>query len=156
VFVHYFTHVPVHIGVVEHRLDSLRDAMEEYAGVAYREGEELRARVGPSIDGYAREVHIEIGTPEIHRTGLVYPIHWTAVGAEALFPKLSGELVLSHVGPDMTKLSLEATYEPPLGRVGRVVDRVVLGRFAESTVQNWVDNLAKAIESDESPTPSAP
>lgn len=155
-FVHYFTHIPVHIGVVEHRLDGLRDAMEEFAGVAYREGEELRAKVGPSIGGYAREVHLDIGVAEIHRTGLVYPVHWTAVGAEALFPKLSGELVLSHVGPERTKLSLEATYEPPLGPVGKVVDRVLLGRFAESTVQNWVDKLAQALEVDPAISPKEP
>jgi len=137
--------VPLHIGVVEHRIDALRDSMEEWAGVAYREGEELRAKVGPSLDGFAKEVELEIGTAEIHRSGLVYPVKWTAVGAKGLFPKLSGELVLSHVGPDRTKLSLEATYEPPLGPVGKVVDRVLLGRFAESTVQNWIDRLAEAI-----------
>ena len=89
-----------------------------------------------------------IGVAEIHRTGVVYPISWTATGAQALFPKLTGELVLSHVGPEKTKLSLEATYQPPLGHLGRVVDRVVLGRFAESTVKNWVDQLAEALISE--------
>ncbi len=151
-FVHYFTHVPLHLGVVEHRLDELRGALEGWAGVAYREGEELRAKVGPSVDGHAKEVQLVIGPAEIHRTGLVYPISWTAVGAQGLFPKLTGELVLSHVGPEQTKLSLEATYEPPLGPLGKVVDRVVLGRFAESTVKNWVDQLAEALTSGASVT----
>ena len=148
-FVHYFTHVPLHLGVVEHRLDALRDAVEDWAGVAYREGEELRAKVGPSVGGHAKEVRLVIGVAEIHRTGLVYPISWTAVGAQSLFPKLTGELVLSHLGPEQTKLSLEATYQPPLGPLGRVVDRVVLGRFAESTVKNWVDQLAEALISED-------
>ncbi|MCH8972489.1 MAG: hypothetical protein IH918_10485 [Acidobacteria bacterium] len=151
-FVHYFTYVPLHLGVVEHRLDDLRDALEDWAGVAYREGEELRAKVGPSVGGYAKEVRLVIGVAEIHRTGLVYPISWTAVGAQALFPKLTGELVLSHVGPEQTKLLLEATYQPPMGPLGRVVDRVLLGRFAESTVKNWVDQLAEALISEGSVT----
>ena len=149
-FVHYFTHVPLHLGIVQHRLDELRHALEDWAGVAYREGEELRAKVGPSVTGPAKEVKLVIGTAEIHRTGLVYPISWTAIGAQALFPKLTGELVLSHMGPEQTKLSLEATYQPPLGPLGRVVDRVVLGRFAESTVKNWVDQLAEALISESS------
>jgi hypothetical protein len=144
-FVHYFTHIPLHIGVVEQRIDELRESIEDWAGVAYREGEELRTRVGPSVDGFAKEVQLEIGTAEIHRSGLVYPISWTAIGAEALFPQLTGELIVSHLGPEMTKLSIEATYKPPLGPLGKVVDRVVLGRFAESTVQNWIDQLAEAI-----------
>ncbi len=151
-FVLYYTYVPLHLGVVEHRLDALRGALEDWAGVAYREGEELRAKVGPSVGGYAKEVRLVIGVGEIHRIGLVYPISWTAVGAQSLFPKLTGELVLSHVGPKQTKLSLEATYQPPMGPLGRVVDRVLLGRFAESTVKNWVDQLAEALISEGSVT----
>ena len=151
-FVHYFTYVPLPLVVVEHRLDALRGALEDWAGVAYREGEELRAKVGPSVGGYAKEVRLVIGVAEIHRTGLVYPISWTATGAQFLFPKLTGELVLSHVGPEKTKLLLEATYQPPMGPLGRVVDRVVLGRFAESTVKNWVDQLAEALISENSVT----
>ena len=151
-FVHYYTYVPLHLGVVEHRLDALRGALEDWAGVAYREGEELRAKVGPSVGGYAKEVRLVIGVAEIHRTGLVYPISWTAVGAQSLFPKLTGELVLSHVGPEQTRLSLEATYQPPMGPLGRVVDRIVLGRFAELTVKNWVDQLAEALISESSVT----
>ena len=147
-FVHYFTQVPLHIGVVESRIDDLREHMESWAGVAYREGEELRAKVGPSVDGYAKEIRLEIGTAEIHRTGLVYPITWTAVEAQALFPTLNGELILSHIGPERTKMAVEATYEPPLGPLGRVVDRVLLGRFAEAAVQNWVDQVADALESE--------
>ncbi len=120
--------------------------------MAYREGEELRAKVGPTVGGHAKEVRLIVGSAEIHRTGLVYPISWTAVGAQSLFPKLTGELVLSHVGPEQTRLSLEATYQPPLGPLGRVVDRVVLGRVAESTVKNWVDQLAGALNAESSVT----
>ena len=151
-FVHYYTHVPLHLGVVEHRLGELRRTLEDSAGFVYREGEELRAKVGPSVGGHAKEVKLIIGSAEIHRTGLVYPISWTATGAQALFPKLTGELVLSQMGPDLTRLSLEANYQPPMGPLGRVVDRVVLGRFAESTVKNWVDQLASALNAESSVT----
>ncbi len=147
-FIHYFTHVPVNLGVVQRRLDLTRTNLEEWADVAYREGEELRARVGPSVDGFAKEIRLEIGKAEIHRSGLVYPIKWTAIGAQALFPRLTAELILSHVGPERTKILFEGTYEPPLGAIGRMVDRVLLGRVAEATVQNWVDRLAEAVSSE--------
>ncbi len=146
-FIHYSTHVPVGLAEVEKRLDQIRAHLEEWADIAYREGEDLRSRVGP-VDGLAKSVSLEIGLAEIHRSGLVYPIKWTASGAAVLFPELNADLALSQMGSSMTSLSLDGTYEPPLGVVGRVVDRVLLGRLADATVRNWMDRLAEAVSSD--------
>lgn len=146
-FVHYSTHVSVGLPEVEKRLDSIRTQLEEWADIAYREGEELRSRVGP-VDGLAKSISLDIGVAEIHRSGLVYPIRWTAPGAGALFPELNADLALSQMGPSMTSVTLDGTYEPPLGVVGRVADRIVLGRVADATVRNWVDRLAEAVSSD--------
>lgn len=143
-FVHYSTHVPVSLPEVEKRLDQVKAHLQEWADVAYREGEELRSRVGPTPT-LARSVSLEIGLAEIHRTGLVYPIKWTAHGAGALFPELNADLALSQMGPEMTSISLDGTYEPPLGVVGRVADRMILGRLADATVRNWMDRLAEAV-----------
>lgn len=148
-FVHYYTHVPVAMDDVEARLDEVRVHLEDMADAAYRDGEDLYAKVGPSQVPYAKRVRLEIGMPELRRAGLVYPLTWTASGAKALFPKLSANLVLSHVGRERTKLTLEGTYEPPLGPVGRVVDRVLLKNVAEATVQNWVDRIADSITTRE-------
>lgn len=143
-FVHYSTHVPLGLAEVEKRLDELRSQLQEWADVAYREGEQLRSRVGP-VSGLAKSIELEIGLAEIHRSGLVYPIKWTAHGAGALFPELNADLALSQMGSTMTSLSLDGTYEPPLGLVGRVADRMILGRVAEATVRNWMDRLADAV-----------
>ncbi len=148
-FVHYFTHVPLNISEVEKRLDRVKNQLGGMADVAYREGEQLRAKVSPWVEGFAKEVEVDIGTPEIHRTGIAYPIKWTATGADVLFPRLNADLILAHVGQNMTRLSLQGTYDPPLGVVGRIADRVILGRFAEATVRNWVDRLAEALMDDE-------
>ncbi|MFQ5523120.1 MAG: hypothetical protein ACE5F5_06035 [Acidimicrobiia bacterium] len=147
-FVHYFTHIPLNISEVEKRLDRVKNRLGDMADVAYREGEQLRAKVSPWVEGFAKEVEVEIGTPEIHRTGIAYPIRWTATGADVLFPRLNADLVLAHVGQNMTRLSVQGTYDPPLGVVGRIADRVILGRFAEATVRNWVDRLAEALMDD--------
>jgi len=145
VFVQYFTHVPVDLGTVETRLDGIRSSLEEWAGVAYRDGEELRAKVGPGANGYAKTVRLDIGLPEIRPAGLVYPVTWTATGAEALFPKLSADLILAHIGSHKTKLSLQGTYQPPLGPLGKAADRILLRNVAEATVQDWVDRVAAAV-----------
>jgi hypothetical protein len=145
VFVHYFTHVPLNISEVEKRLDRVKKRLGDMADVAYREGEQLRAKVSPWVEGFAKEVEMEIGTAEIHRTGIAYPMKWTATGAEVLFPQLTADLLLAHVGQNMTRISVQGTYKPPLGVVGRIADRVILGRFAEATIRNWVDRLAEAL-----------
>ena len=144
-FVHYFTDVPVPMADVERHLDQLRSHLGSWADVAYREGEELRTRVGPTDGAFAKEVRMELGIAQIHRTGLVFPISWSATGAQVLFPKLDADLLISHVGSNQTKISLEGTYEPPLGSLGKVVDRVMLRKVADSTVKAWVDRLADAL-----------
>jgi len=147
-FVSYSTLVRTPLAVVEQRLDALHDDLDEWAGIAYHEGESLRAKVGPAGEGFAKEVRLEIGAHEIHRKGLVYPIKWVATGARTLFPTMSADLVLSHVGPTQTRIVFEGTYEPPLGPLGRVIDRVALRRVADSTVKGWVDRIALALEAE--------
>lgn len=146
-FLQYYTHVPVSLSKVEARIEDVRAHLEDWAGVAYREGEDLHATVGPGSGGYAKKVRLEIGRPEIRASGVAYRVSWTAAGAKSLFPRLTADLVLSHVGQTRTKLSLQGTYEPPLGMVGRAVDRMLLHNVAEATVQDWVDRVAAAVSS---------
>jgi hypothetical protein len=147
VFVEYSTKVDAGLAQVEKELDQIRANLQDWADIAYREGEQLRARVGPS-DSVAREVNLEIGVAEIHSSGLVYPIHWTATGATLLFPELRADLVLSKDGSTRTALTLKGTYQPPLGMLGRIADRAGLGRVAEATVRHWIDRLALALSPD--------
>ncbi len=139
----------VHSGLaeVENALDRVRASLEEWADVVYREGEQLRARVGPT-QTLARTVTLEIGVAEIHSYGLSYPIHWEATDASLLFPELSADLILSNLGRGETKLTLRGIYQPPLGALGRIADRAGLRRVAEATVRSWMDRLAAALSSE--------
>ena len=147
-FVSYSAVVRTPLPVVEQRLDALHDHLDEWAGIAYHEGESLRAKVGPAGDGLAKEVRLEIGSHEIHRKGLVYPVNWVATGARTLFPTMSADLVFSHDGPTQTRITFDGTYEPPLGPLGRVIDRIALRRVADATVKDWVDRIASALEAE--------
>jgi len=147
VFVEISSYVRAGMADVENALDRVRSDLEEWADVVYREGEQLHARVGPS-DALARTVTLEIGMAEIHSYGLSYPIHWEASDARLLFPVLAADLVLSSRGRRETKLTLRGTYQPPLGALGRIADRVVLRRVAETTVRGWMDRLAASLSSE--------
>ena len=146
-FLHHEADLPLSMPEVEHGIEALRSDLGTIANVAYRKGEELRAKVGPGTGSVAKEVRLEIGSPEIHRTGLIYPVKWSAVGSEVLFPRLTADLIVSHVGHDRTRIVLDGIYQPPLGQLGKVVDRVLLRRVAESTVKSWMDGLADSLTS---------
>lgn len=145
-FVEYSTEVTAPLGAVENNLERVRTSLEEWADIAYRDGEQLTARVGPT-ENIAHRVELEIGVGRIQRSGLVYSIHWKAMGATVLFPVLDADLVLTKLGADRTRITLRGTYKPPLGVVGRLADRAILGRVAEATVHNWVDRLAGELSS---------
>lgn len=118
--------------------------MEGMGAVAYRQGEELRARVGPG-GLLAKEVVIALGPPAMSRRGLVLPVRWRATGAEFLFPSLEGELTVQpHDGG--TVLRLRATYEPPLGTLGNLMNRALLARVARATVADWLDRMAEWLD----------
>lgn len=147
-FVQYETEVEAGLGDVENNLDRVRANLEEWADIAYRDGEKLQARVGPN-DKLARKVELDIGMAEIHSSGLVFPIHWTAVGSTLLFPELTADLILTKRGSKRTVLTLKGNYQPPLGPLGRLVDRAGLSHVAEATVRDWMDRLTDALNADE-------
>jgi hypothetical protein len=59
---------------------------------------------------------------------------------------LEGELMLASLGARLTQLSLNGRYQPPLGLVGRTIDKALLSRVAEATIKDFIDRLASAIE----------
>lgn len=116
--------------------------MEGMGEVAYRRGEELRTKVGPG-GLVAKEVVIALGPPAMSRRGVVLPVRWRATGAEALFPSLEGDLTVLPDDDDGTVLHLQATYEPPLGSLGSLMDRALLARVARATVADWLERVAE-------------
>lgn len=143
-FLEYAVDVEAGLAEVENRLHRVRSNLEEWADIAYRHGEDLSARVGPG-GPIAHRVELEIGMPEIHRTGVLFRLHWTAAGATTLFPELDADLILTKQGPESTRLLLRGTYKPPLGIFGRLADRLLLNRVAEATVRNWLDRVAAEL-----------
>lgn len=125
--------------------------VEGLGSAAYRHGEHLRSRVGP-IGPFAKEVVVAVGRPQMTREGLVLPVTWRATGAHVLFPRLEGDLLVRDRGRYRSTLRLQASYRPPFGWIGDVVDRFLLARFARLTVENWLQRLAASMAA--APPPS--
>ncbi len=146
-FARYFVEVPISPEEVERALS--RDPHVWLPGLAERanhRGDLLLAEVGfGEAVRIKRTVVVELG--ESVRTGskIVFPLRWAASGAAGLFPSLDADLEVAPLRPGRTQLAMSARYVPPLGAVGRVIDRAVLSRVAEATLKDFLDRVAEMI-----------
>lgn len=157
-FVYYFVTLAMAFGTAEERLMGATDAMGELAGAAYREGEEIRARIG--IGGerplIAKTVRLTTGSPLRSESQTTLPVIWEATGPSVLFPRMDGDLVLAPMGPELTQLAFRGSYRPPLGGVGRAIDRTMLHRVAEASVKGFLDRVARAMTTEVDLGPAVP
>ncbi|MEX1037690.1 MAG: hypothetical protein WDZ96_02390 [Acidimicrobiia bacterium] len=144
-FVEHEIGVGLPIEVVERQLVDKLTALEGFGEVVYRRGEGLRSRVGPETP-LAKEVSLKFGHPRITRSGLALPFTWQATGAQALFPRLTGELEASRTGPKSSGLKVRASYDPPFGWVGDLLDHLLLERVARLTVEDWLQRVGDSLE----------
>lgn len=148
VFVQYYGMVERPFAEVEADLVALGDGLDRSADVAYRHGEDLLARIGGS--GIAKTVLLDMGSPSRGEASTSIPLVWWATGTPSLFPTMEAELTVAPMGDDLTQVLFQGTYKPPLGAVGRVLDRAVLHRFAEMSVKDFVDRVVDLLSDDDS------
>ena len=77
-------------------------------------------------------------------TKTVVPLRWDGDRSERLFPSLDADLEIAPLSADRTQLAISARYVPPLGVVGRAIDRAMLFRVAEATLKDFLDRVARA------------
>jgi hypothetical protein len=75
----------------------------------------------------------------------VLPLRWLPTDAPGLFPALEADLEVAPLPPDRTQLAMSARYLPPLGSIGKAVDRAILYRVAEATLKDFLDRVAAAL-----------
>lgn len=146
-FARYFVELPLEQHDVERELLRKPETwLPGLAGKANYHGDTLLAEVGFGGDvRVARTVEIDFGHPVRMPSKTVLPLHWSAHGATGLFPALDADLEIAELGPGSTQLSISARYVPPLGAVGRAIDRAMLYRVAEATLKDFLDRVAKAL-----------
>ena len=147
-FVRYFVVLPLPAAQVERALlDHPPGWLAEMAGAAQQRGDELLTEVGvgPLGPRLGRRVAIELGAPVRVPSMTSLTLTWGPIGLEGLLPRLDADIELGSLGEDRTQLAISARYRPPLGGVGRAVDRVLLHRVAEATLKDFLDRLGQAI-----------
>ena len=147
-FIRYFVDVEVPFDEVEVRL--LNEPGRWIPGLATKASdlsEALLAEVGFGGDHtrVEKQVVIELKQPIAFPTRLLLPMEWRPSSAQSLFPVLDADIEIAPLGPNRTHLSISARYDPPLGFVGRALDRALLHRVAEATVKDFLDRTAEAL-----------
>ena len=127
--------------------------LPDLAECADQRGQRLLTEVGFPMDGHriVKKVSIAMGDPVRAATRTWIPISWQATGPGGLFPVLDGDLEIASLGAQRTQLAFSARYRPPLGLIGRTVDRALLSRVAEATIKDFVDRIAERLNAQMAP-----
>jgi hypothetical protein len=92
-----------------------------------------------------KTVTVHVGQPIARGEVTVVPLTWQATNAPGLFPVLSADLEVAALGEDLTQLTLQGRYDPPLGAVGQRIDRLLMHRVAEASVRSFLGHLAERL-----------
>jgi hypothetical protein len=148
-FLRYFVELDLPAAQAEAALlDSPSAWLPALADGAIERAEALLAEVGVGQGSLrvAKRVTVRLGRPVRFPSKLALPMSWEPRGW--LLPRLDGELELGTLGKNRTQLALSGNYEPPLGTVGRTVDRLALHRVAEATIKDFLDRVATTLQAD--------
>jgi hypothetical protein len=122
---------------------------------ANHRGDRLLGEVGFGDEvRIARTVALAVGAPIRMPAKTTIPLGWSASGPAGLFPALEADLEVASLGEGRCQLAISARYEPPLGAVGRAIDRTLLSRVAEATVKDFLDRVRDSIARRLSDTPA--
>lgn len=137
---------------IDRPFDAIRDELVasgsawlgELLVAAYEEGERLSLKVISSIGPLrvSKRVWAELGEMEVKPDRVTQPLRWRATGTTGLFPAMVADLEITPMGPSMTSISFMGRYVPPLGPLGREVDRVLLHRLAQASVRALLERVA--------------
>jgi len=141
-----FVHVPAELLCARIAADHGK-WLSPLAAAAVGDGEALRLRVGPidALPLLSKTVTLDAGEAIERNEVTVVPIKWQATGSPGLFPGLQADLEVAAIGPMFTQLTLRGHYDPPLGTLGRQIDRLLLHRVAEATVRSFMGRLAESL-----------
>jgi hypothetical protein len=104
---------------------------------------ELAIQIGRARVAHA--VEVEVAPPTIFPDRSEIFLSWKAAGVPSLFPALRGRFELVAVDAGRSRLSFEASYEPPGGLAGQLGDQALMHRVAEASVREFVLRTAEAL-----------
>lgn len=137
--------VPLRVAVARVLRMLTAHELDPEAAAALAETEPVLVRAG--VAGVTKQVAVHALSPSYHPNRAVIPIRWLATGRSGdLFPTLEANLELRHADQAHTELVLIGSYQPPFGRAGAAIDRLVLHRLAQGTITRFAGRIVQTLE----------
>jgi hypothetical protein len=130
---------------------AMRQAPHEWlrgmAAEAGLHGERMLVEVGLQVGGrpLSRPVGLEVGDLVATNRVASLPLWLQPDEPAGLVPSFTGSLDAAWLGPGRTHLALALQYEPPLGALGRMADRALLHRVAETMARRLLESVAERL-----------
>ncbi len=123
------------------RPDAWLDGLAEETG---RGGHDLLVEVGLALAGHRMFQTAQLHAGSLHEADRVasLPVRLRLEGSDRIFPTFEGTLDAAWLGDSRTQLALSLQYDPPLGALGRVADRALMHRVAETVARDFLDRAA--------------
>ncbi len=113
-------------------------------GYASRNDVSLTVDLGSS--GAAVSVPVDVAIAGARaRTASAIPITLKAMQRSVWFPVFRGEVRTEPGGPLESSLLLDGSYDAPLGTLGDIADRTVLGHAAERSLASFLERLRNDV-----------
>lgn len=93
-----------------------------------------------------KDVEVELDSPFDGNNVVSLPIRWQATWPSGAYPAFAGELELLRVSDGSAELWLVGCYQPPLGVLGRMIDRAILHTLANDSIRQVLDAMAERLD----------
>lgn len=99
----------------------------------------------PDLGYIAVPISIRIGEPREDVPNAV-PLHIEAKRNSEAFPVFDGQIGVDGSGPSLSTMWLAGTYEDPRDRIVAFIDAQMIGKVAELTLRNFVEDVAEGAQ----------
>ena len=93
-----------------------------------------------------KEVEVELDDPYEGDGAVSLPLRWRPTWPAAAYPSFDGELELTRLSDGSAELWLLGRYQPPLGAVGRALDRAFLHAVANDAIRQVLEAMASRLQ----------
>jgi hypothetical protein len=151
VFLSDFLHIDAALTALRPTLlDAAAPWLHLLRAAAGEDGAATRPRAAVVLVGPVRQMRhpflICAGEPRERDDGsIAVPIRLEPAPLNRFLPTLDADLELSALDENAARLGINARYKVPLARIGLEIDKVALHRVAESSVRNFLQDLADAL-----------
>jgi len=121
---------------------------------AYEDGLEHLTRVGPlgEVPGLSKLVKISFVEPLYSQDSMTLGFRGEATGVTgSRFPGFDGDLTVSRIDEQLTRVALVGSYRPPLGPLGAGLDRAIMGKVSDATIRALLRDVATALTGADAP-----